>query len=858
MPSKGYSMGAGSGQTGSTIFKPQAGVDYTRIPVNNGPSYSDADGFFPFGEGAYRAMTGNSTEFPSHGMNPGQGNPNSHFLGKGAGGGGGMPNFGGSPNSGGSAGGSGSHLTQAGTKFSKGADKFDSAVNRLVNALGGSGGVAGVGGVGGQGGAGMGAGAPRNAGFGGGDPVGMLQQANLINGPSAPGSLGFGGSGGGYASSPFQLAGMGRGFGARGAGGFNPLRSFQSGAASNPFASFRAGAAQVFTDASAQLDGDFDPVLGNDPFTQMYNYSGGLTNFTADMMAGIPGLNLAAGPSRALGNIVSGIRGIIPGVPSSNEVAKTMGLMGHMASMGAASDVTQYMQMVPHTGTVNAAQARSVLQSGGSAAAFEFDAFRTMGMMGMNHSVFGSDPTSHDPLNPQNISGITKMLAPLTAMQKYLGLSPTSATGQIADALSAQGFKSFFIDANKGGSIGSGGASVVQDTQQRMNIYPSSGHSQMTGTPGNAVGLSAQELIMAQYAGFTPSQVGSAFAAQAGSSNLGLIGAFGGRSILQQANFFGLTGSGADRYINAVRGMGSGYTQLGYEFGRGQTEQVGSYTFTDHEGTKFTNPTGFAAKRIESEIATLQESGFSNFAQENAFGAFQRIDMRMGKGTSRFGASLFAGIKDKVIFSQLVGKHGLRGGMEKAGTLTPGQERKMLDNLLGRDVGYMLTRGAGLTHEEADATGQMANPADLSLQQRGLPRIDEDGNIGQGQFKARSAVSKQNLQRMTDFYFGNTTETDADGNPKKVFQAFQVLTETNTEIKAHLDRGVKVEGVPEMVRGIQNLSRHMEHFLKHMTNKNLGPVNQMKVGAQTGPNAANPTGTTAPVSGTPSMVPSPF
>ena len=43
-----------------------------------------------------------------------------------------------------------------------------------------------------------------------------------------------------------------------------------------------------------------------------------------------------------------------------------------------------------------------------------------------------------------------------------------------------------------------------------------------------------------------------------------------------------------------------------------------------------------------------------------------------------------------------------------------------------------------------------------------------------------------------------------------------------------------------------------------MTNKNLGPVNQMKVGAQTGPNAANPTGTTAPVSGTPSMVPSPF
>jgi len=885
-----YSMGMGNpvektrAEAAALAAQPNPNLLYsgpgvTRIPVDNysGPQFKGANDFFPYHGSPVQAMLGHATQFPD--QNPqspaGSANPASHFLGKGAGQAQGLPNFGGQPNTGTGGG----HLATAGATFSKGADKFSQAVDKLSGAIN-SGGYSGLGGGlptqgGFQPGAGLvGAGAPRNSALPSGDPVGMIQQAGMINAPGTPGSLGFsatptfatasnsmfgalsGVQGRGGSASFGQMARMGAaivgGFSVGGIGG-----------------AFRAA---VASDAAMGRDDSFNQVLGNDPFTQLYNYAGGIGEVAAKMTAGIPGLNIGANVVRGLNAIVGGIRAYLPGVPTSNEQAVTIGMMEHLSNVGSRGDVVSMMAQRPHTGAYQAARAASVMQSGSAAQSFEFGAFRTMGMMGVNMDMFGTDPTQDPRLlastgtaavggmhAASRTSGATLLLPMLTASAKYLGLSPNAAIGQYADALAAQGFRSGFITEYGGNRLGSAAAAVIPTSGgRRVTGYPSSGGAgpMVSGQSGNAIGFSHEELIAAQYDGFTPTQVGRAFSMQGQASNLGLIGVFGGRSVLQQMKYHNLTGAGADRYMAAIEQMGNQYTQLGYEFGRGQTKFEGAF-MSDIGGVRTMNPSGYRAERIEREIAALQDSQYSNFRERNAFGAYQRMDLKMGKSTDKFGASLFSGIKDKVIFSQLVSRFGLRGAMQKAGTLTPGQETAMLGRLFSGDIQYMLTRGAGMTHEETDvAIGAMANPATITMGQTNLQELD---TAGRGQFRARSAVAQANVRRLTDFYVGPTPEKDAAGNRQHVFQAFQKLTDINAEIKQHLDRGIKVEGVLEMTREFQRMGAFLHDTLTNMVQSNVtnGPVQKMRNTIPASSSYPAPA-SGGPISGAPAIIPSPF
>jgi hypothetical protein len=570
-------------------------------------------------------------------------------------------------------------------------------------------------------------------------------------------------------------------------------------------------------------------LLGGDPMTSVFNNFSGI----ASLRQGQIDREVAESPITSLG----GYTRVFDRMENQKQAVKDyqsqkLAAIGSLSNFAAGRTVTQMVGMRPGTGGYHAARFSAFERRAEEARQLEFPAFQLTGMMGYyNERAYGG----------KSALG-TKLGGQLQLFADNMGLGPAAAMGQMYDSLSMQGFRTNF-DV---------GTSPVGGTQVGA-MHPRLGHTGNTGAISgqsyygygqvsvNRRGATMEDLLGYQSAGLSPTQIGLAFRSQMNSSNLNAIG-LGGQQLLNQTIAQNLTGQGATDYVQSALQMGSTYTSLGYNLGSRRTRRLPVVDMTQdvadmteeqlNLASSYANRTSLPASgrssRVLGEIGALQRSNQGAFAGQNAFGAYARMDLKMGKGGSRSMASqLFGGIAEQLHFASYIQQgYGVGAALDQMSFDTPGQTnrrvRGMMPGMPEDIAGALLRGGYDLTPEEKDIVKRMVGGR--GPEEGARPGIPDSQN-----FQTRIPKAQADLGRILDFFEGKNVEgkTFIDINKR--------LVEANRKLEQTMASGIRIDGMEDMVAEMFNLGEAMrELYESNRTNNLYGGNNNFTASGQFG------------------------
>jgi hypothetical protein len=277
--------------------------------------------------------------------------------------------------------------------------------------------------------------------------------------------------------------------------------------------------------------------------------------------------------------------------------------------------------------------------------------------------------------------------------------------------------------------------------------------------------------------------------------------------------------------------MGGTYTSLGYNLGQRRSGRLpyanihDEYDALSERQMEAADQLGFMtsipasgrrSSTIMGEIGAMQRSGQGAFAGQNAFGAYARMDLKMGKGGSRsMAGNLFGGIAEQLHFAHYI-QRGLTPGdaLDAMSFDTPGQTnravRGMLQGLPENLKRGILRGGYDLTPEEASMANRMHG-------RRGPEETARPGTPSAINFQTRIPKAQADLGRILDFFEGKSV----DG--KTFIDINKRLVEANRKLEQTLSRGIKIDGMEDMVGEMMNLADYMaDIYERNRTNPAYG------------------------------------